>query len=357
MLARDVLRIGVGEANARRKAAEALGRRRALTGELLPSIYARVAAAQASGSVAVDAARVITGLIDKLPDAIRCEQDLAVETFMLEQAAILDLDALKLIARRLESTLDPDGTFKDGSYRRKHRDVRFTVRSDGSCHGEFDGTAEFTEWLRTTLDTLARPQPEADGVKDDRTPGQRRHDGLLAAFKLLARANQLPACAGITTSVILTMSQRAYTTGEGTATTGHGAILPAEEARSWIGGDARILPVKLGPMKRVDAYGTAHRLFTETQRLAMIARDHGCAFPGCTAPPQWTEAHHVVPYAQGGPTSVDSGVLLCGYHHDTHEQHGWTCTMINRLPHWVPPRWRDPDQVPVRNRAYDPLLT
>jgi hypothetical protein len=67
LLARDVLRIGAGEASARVKAAEALGRRRALTGELLAPIYGKVAAAQASGSVAEAAARVITEIDSARP--------------------------------------------------------------------------------------------------------------------------------------------------------------------------------------------------------------------------------------------------------------------------------------------------
>jgi hypothetical protein len=33
--------------------------------------------------------------------------------------------------------------------------------------------------------------------------------------------------------------------------------------------------VKLGPTRQVEEYGTTQRLFTEAQRLAMIARDSG----------------------------------------------------------------------------------
>jgi hypothetical protein len=132
VLARDVLRIGVSEAPARVKAAGALGRRRSFTGELLAPIYGRVAAAQANGSVAEAAARVITGLIDTLPDAVRCEKDVEVEEFLVKQATILDLDGLRQVARRLELTLDPDVTLKDAKYRDRQRDLRFTVRPWGS---------------------------------------------------------------------------------------------------------------------------------------------------------------------------------------------------------------------------------
>ncbi|TBV73511.1 DUF222 domain-containing protein, partial [Lysinibacillus sp. OL1] len=33
------------------------------------------------------------------------------------------------------------------------------------------------------------------------------------------------------------------------------------------------------------------RLVTAEQRVALIARDKGCAFPGCTCVPAWTDAH------------------------------------------------------------------
>jgi hypothetical protein len=120
VLARDVLRIGASEARARIAAADALGARRSITGELLAPIYARVAAAQAAGSIGEAAAKVITGMIDRLPDAVRCEQDLACEALLVEQAQILDVDALKQVAQRLDATVNPDGVYSDVQYRRTH---------------------------------------------------------------------------------------------------------------------------------------------------------------------------------------------------------------------------------------------
>ncbi len=122
----------------------------------------------------------------------------------------------------------------------------------------------------------------------------------------------------------------------------------------WLGGDCRFLGVVFDKVKRIAGYGTAQRLFTETQRLAMIARDGGCSFPGCTAPPAMCEAHHVIDYADGGPTCVSCGALLCGVHHREHQRMGWACTMIDGRPHWIPPAWYDPDQVPIRNLMHDP---
>ena len=135
--------------------------------------------------------------------------------------------------------------------------------------------------------------------------------------------------------------------------TGHGALLGLDAARSLLG-DAQIHPVLLGSLKRIHAYGDTHRLFTPGQRLAMIARDHGCSFPGCTVGPAWCQAHHITPYAHGGPTSVDNGTLLCGYHHRYFDQLGYTCVLVNGVPHWLPPRWADPTRTPIRNTAHLP---
>ena len=48
----------------------------------------------------------------------------------------------------------------------------------------------------------------------------------------------------------------------------------------------------------------------------MIARDLGCSFPGCTAPPAWCQAHHITDFSLTRRTSVDDGTLLCGFHSD-----------------------------------------
>ena len=45
-------------------------------------------------------------------------------------------------------------------------------------------------------------------------------------------------------------------------------------------------------------------------RAALWARDAGCRFPGCKAPAQWTDGHHVRWRSKGGPTTLENLVLL-----------------------------------------------
>jgi hypothetical protein len=49
-------------------------------------------------------------------------------------------------------------------------------------------------------------------------------------------------------------------------------------------------------------------------RRALSLRDGGCRFPGCTQH-RHVDAHHLVHWADGGPTSLDNLVLLCRHHH------------------------------------------
>ncbi len=185
-------------------------------------------------------------------------------------------------------------------------------------------------------------------MNDPRTAGQRNHDGLLDALKAAVRSGSLPCTGGMLTTVVLTMTTEAYATGEGFARTSHGAQIPVQEALTWAGGDYRLMITAFNSLKAVVAYSTIHRLYTESARLAMIARDQGCAFSGCQAPPGWTQAHHITAWRDTHRTSVDDGCLLCGWHHREFERLGWSVTIDNSRPQWTPPRTIEPDRKPIR---------
>ena len=57
-------------------------------------------------------------------------------------------------------------------------------------------------------------------------------------------------------------------------------------------------------------------------RIALVARDRGCRFPGCDAPAAWTDAHHVVP-RPAGSNGVENLILLCRRCHRRVHRAGW----------------------------------
>ena len=62
---------------------------------------------------------------------------------------------------------------------------------------------------------------------------------------------------------------------------------------------------------------------TAKQRKALRRRDGGCVFPGCGAPVDWCEAHHLWQHELLGPTLLDNLVLLCKHHHHLVHEGGW----------------------------------
>ncbi|QGU02000.1 HNH endonuclease [Corynebacterium kalinowskii] len=65
----------------------------------------------------------------------------------------------------------------------------------------------------------------------------------------------------------------------------------------------------------VKALVTASRSANFHQRLSLFGRDGVCQHPGCNVPASRCDAHHVVPWSRGGPTSIDNLALLCPKHH------------------------------------------
>jgi hypothetical protein len=85
--------------------------------------------------------------------------------------------------------------------------------------------------------------------------------------------------------------------------------------------------------------------------MALIARDAGCSFPGCTHPPGWCDRHHILDWIRGGRTDLDNLTLLGRYHHTHFLQKGRTCQInADGLPEWTPPRWIDHQQRPQTNQ-------
>lgn len=72
--------------------------------------------------------------------------------------------------------------------------------------------------------------------------------------------------------------------------------------------------------------GRRRRRPTAALRRALLLRDRSCRFPGCDAV-RHLHAHHVVHWADGGPTDLHNLLLLCGAHHRTVHEPGWSLSV------------------------------
>ena len=113
--------------------------------------------------------------------------------------------------------------------------------------------------------------------------------------------------------------------------------------------DVGVTPVTLTGNRQVLSVGTAVRHFREHIRKAIQARDRGCAVPGCHVPASLCEIHHVQPWARGGATSTDNGVMLCSHHHAAVHAQALKITRVNGEFRFILHPLIDPDQQPRVN--------
>jgi hypothetical protein len=195
-------------------------------------------------------------------------------------------------------------------------------------------------------------------VKDDRTYGQQLLDGVLECLKLASRTDTLPVNGGLKAQLIITTtaSDLHRTDGTGTVFTAHNGPVPLSLFDASLC-DPEITYLSYGTGQSVLNTGRTQRLFTPAQRKILFARDLGCSFPDCTACALWCEAHHIIPWQQGGETNITNAALLCGYHHTLIHHSDWTMKLINGTPHFTAPYLIDPTQTPRRNTYHHGLPT
>jgi hypothetical protein len=73
----------------------------------------------------------------------------------------------------------------------------------------------------------------------------------------------------------------------------------------------------------------ATRVIPKAMRRALLVRDGGCRFPGCSAR-RFLHAHHVVHVAQGGATKLSNLVTLCSTHHRLIHDGGWRLELAEK---------------------------
>ena len=94
--------------------------------------------------------------------------------------------------------------------------------------------------------------------------------------------------------------------------------------------------------------GRRTRLVPPGLRRALEVRDGGCVVPDCDAPSSWCDAHHVIHWADGGPTSAENLASLCRHHHGVTHRSGWSMTSDpDRAQRF---RWNRPDGTVLRSQ-------
>ncbi len=251
----------------------------------------------------------------------------------------------------IANRFDPDGFAQHEEDARARRFLHLIRQHDGTVKVRGCLDKEAGALVLAVLDPLAAPEPVNEGIRDLRLAEHRYADALVQLCQLATPT--LPEVRGERPHMFVTTTleslQHATAAALGTL---EGGYLISPSALRRIACDANIIPVVLGSAGQPLDIGRATRIVPQGLRRALILRDGGCAFPGCDRPPSWCDAHHIDHWANGGPTSICNTALLCVHHHDRAHRDGWTITIIDGLPWFIPPTWLDPDQRPRQNSRY-----
>jgi len=294
------------------------------------------------GELSMSAVRVLVSARDADHSAFRDS-----EPQLVDAACIHSMQDLRRVAaywrQAAEREAALDGQEKLRERRRLHASVTFLgmVRVDG------DLDPETGETLLTALRAVLDAESRSSGEGDHRMPAQRRADALGEVCRQWLDHADRPTVAGEKPHVAVTVDAEALRDGAGEPSElDHvGPIDPAVARR--VTCDASIRRVVLaGPSEPLDI-GRRTPVVPPAMRRAVIVRDRHCRFPGCDRPHTWCDAHHVVHWADGGPTALPNLVLVCRRHHRmVHVRGGFRLELVDGRP-----MFRRPDGSLLEDRA------
>ncbi|MGM7777308.1 DUF222 domain-containing protein [Arthrobacter sp. KNU-44] len=389
------LRISIGEARRRLVLASGVLPQTGIAGQDVPARHELLAEALSTAAVPSRSATIISMALDQVRHIADADTAHQMEHSLTRTAVESDPDFVSRMAKRWVDAIDQDGS-EPGEEELRHRQGAFIRKPRrGLHHLEIFATAEQFETLATAMNTAANPRlqhdpddsPDPDptgttggpaglsghdGVArptlDRRSRPQKLLDGLVGACGVALTTGELPANGGLRPQVMVTIDYRDLLERlehespaapsprpSSGASTFQGPVHPAVIRK--IACDADIIPVLLGSDSRVLDIGRTTRIFPPHIRKAIIARDQGCAFPDCTIPAPWCEAHHITYWSNGGTTGTDNGTLLCSHHHHVIHKEHWTITLDTGTAWFNPPPHLDPRQTPRRNHHFRPTRT
>jgi hypothetical protein len=381
---------------------------RVIGGAVLEPVFPLVAAALTAGEIGVDAAAsIVDGLADYKVhgrfDADQAQVDDA-EADLVEYATgsvfgrientdnpaagagpacrlqesdgfAYTADEVRKMTARHRALLNPDGAAPNEEVLEAKSSISFGDKRDGLHPIRGGVTPDLMGIMQNLFNTYqsARTAPKFPSAEeqqrieagelipgeilDERSGGQKRADILRGILTMVAQDPRTPTMGGMPPTVMVHVNANDLLAGAGLGwIDGVDAPISMKTINQMID-NGGMQPVFLAKNGAVLALGRKIRRFTARQRKAITARDGGCVIAGCSAPAQWAEVHHVVPWALGGKTEVANGVLLCWYHHHTIETSGWEIRMVGGMPQVKAPPWIDPSgkwRKPDPHRAHDP---
>lgn len=303
-------------------------------------------------------------------------------SILLGESATLPVEELRAAARIARDRLDPVGVAMRFGERFAARSFRTWVGENGQHHARIVFDDEAAAWVHAILQAALRPrrgprfvgtdasERRAEADADERSNEQLQYDTLVAVLRTGAAADPAQAFGDRQPGVRIIVESGAIVeeheaTGSGerrvlrVTGVGHledgGQTLPGGVVEKFLC-DAGAVTVSVDAQGRPLDVGRGQRLFTRKQRIAIAARDGGCLWPACTAPPSQCEYHHNDHWWQDhGSTDVDDGVPLCRNCHLRLHNQRWRISRERDASSGVDTYWLHPPADPKTGARGEPV--
>lgn len=299
--------------------------------------FEALSAKVADGSARVSRANVIARAVQEFTPIATAESLQALTDLMTDHVETSTTSELsRIVSRARERLVEPEADDLEQEQQASRRLLRRIGTVAGLTEWQLLLDEEGQAILTAALDPLSAPRPGPEHGPhrlDPRTASTRRADALLEIIgRGVAAADGVPQTEKA--KIHVTVDHEALAgkvAGGGVAATGE-HLSPGAIRR--LACDAQIIPIVLGgPSEPLDV-GATKRLFTPAQRSAVLLRDKGCTFPGCTMPAGWTDIHHIVHWVFGGATDLSNAAALCRRHHVIVHKYGYTATVTQAEVCW-----------------------
>lgn len=261
--------------------------------------------------------------------------DPAAESRLLSEAAKETLSKLRRQAQAVRQAAQGRNGASDRDRIHRSRYFRHWTAADGAVEGRFRLTADQGAVLLAGIATCREQvycEARRQGVRDESDAYEA--DALVE----MARAPRGTATGGPQTTINIRVDRSALLRGhtepgEVCEIVGVGPV-PVETVRK-AECDA-VLKALLVDGDRVLDVRHVGRTVPANVRIALEERDRACVVPGCDRS-RHLETHHLVPFSQGGPTTLENLSRICGYHHDQISYQ--RARLSGPFPFW---HWEDP---------------
>ncbi|MGH3567422.1 MAG: DUF222 domain-containing protein [Pseudonocardia sp.] len=334
------------EARRRVVAAEHVCPRVGLDGAALPAKLPVTAEVFAAGQAGLRHVEVVAKLLAS-PAATRLTPEVwaGAEAELADKATVYTPNELLAYGTALVDTLDQDGPEPDDRPPAQVNELTLQPnrgRGGGTLKGRFDDAALY-DAIASVIDAKAKPLT----ADDERSPAQRQAEALAEVCGYVLDHGDVPERGGRRPHLNVIIRLEDLENRACSAMLDFGGTLTPESLRM-LACDCAVIPIVMNGKGQPLDVGRITRTIPDGLRRAVVARDLGCAYPGCNRPPSWCEVHHILEWENDGETKLDNCAMLCRVHHRLLHHSEWQVRIHDGVPEFIPPAWIDPEQRPRR---------